>query len=52
MQASGKNVTARLDGSVLAQVEDSSSAYGMAAVGSGWHLSYFDNFTVANNTAH
>lgn len=44
-------MTASLDGQVLTQVQDNSSGYGMAAVGSGWHVAYFQNFTIANNTA-
>ena len=32
---------------VLATVQDAKSAYGMAAVGSGWHDAWFDNFAVA-----
>jgi hypothetical protein len=42
----GPTVTASWDGDVLAQISDSKSAYGMAAVGSGWHEAFFDNFKV------
>lgn len=44
--AKGAAVTASWDGEVLAQISDDKSAHGMAAMGSGWHASWFDNFRV------
>jgi hypothetical protein len=47
VSAKGGAVTASWDGQVLASVTDDKSGYGMAAVGSGWHAAWFDNFEVA-----
>jgi hypothetical protein len=44
--ARGGAVTASWDGALLASITDGSSGYGMAAVGSGWHEAWFDNFSV------
>jgi hypothetical protein len=47
LTASGQSVSARLNGATLASVAgDGSSAYGMAAFGSGWHTAWFDDFAV------
>lgn len=51
VQAAGSRITAFLDNVTLATLTDTSSSYGMAAVGSGWHVAYFKNFAVTNNTA-
>jgi hypothetical protein len=51
LQAAGSRITAFLDNVTLATLTDTSSSYGMAAVGSGWHVAYFQNFAVRNNTA-
>ena len=42
----GTNVTATLNDAVLVSVTDSRSTAGMVAIGSGWHLSWFDDFNV------
>jgi hypothetical protein len=47
VRAVGGTVTASWEGAVLATVQDAKSAYGMAALGSGWHDAWFDNFAVA-----
>jgi len=47
LTASGQSVSASLNGATLASVAgDGSSAYGMAAFGSGWHTAWFDDFAV------
>ena len=51
VSCAGQSVTASLDGTALATVTDSSSAFGMTAIGSSWSKSWFDNFSVRNNTA-
>ena len=52
VSCAGSRISASLDGVVLASVTDAaaSSAYGMAAFGSSWTKSYFDNFRIANNS--
>ena len=47
--AAGGVVTARWAGAQLAQVNDAKglSGHGMAALGSGWHEAWFDNFSVS-----
>jgi len=47
VSAKGSVVTAVWDGVQLAQVTDTQSTHGMAALGSGWHEAWFDNFAVA-----
>jgi hypothetical protein len=45
--AKGTTITAAWAGTTLATITgDSKSGYGMAAVGSGWHNAWFDNFAV------
>jgi len=44
--AKGNNISATLSNTLLASIIDSSSGYGMAALGSGWHEAWFDNFAV------
>ena len=39
----GSNVTASLDGAVLAQVTDTTTSFGNVAIGSGWHAAWFDD---------
>jgi hypothetical protein len=46
VSAKGDAVTASWDGVVLASVTATNSGYGMAAIGSGWHVAWFDNFDV------
>lgn len=46
VSAKGTAITASWDGVVLASISDTSSGYGMAALGSGWHEAWFDNFVV------
>lgn len=48
----GKQVTGTVDGVVVGTVADTHATYthGMVAIGSGWHLAYFDNFTVDAKT--
>ena len=48
----GKQVTGTVDGVVVGTVADTNATYthGMVAIGSGWHLAYFDNFTVDAKT--
>ena len=43
----GSKITASVDGKVVAAVTDTTHLHGMAAVGSGWHLAYFDDFSLA-----
>jgi galactosylceramidase len=42
----GKQIEARLDGTVLASVEDETHTHGMFALGTGWNLIQFDNLRV------
>jgi hypothetical protein len=48
----GTKVTGTVDGKVVGQVNDRNATftYGMVAIGSGWHVAYFDNFTVNAQT--
>ena len=48
----GKQVTGTVDGVVVGTVADTNVTYtlGMVAIGSGWHLAYFSNFTVDAKT--
>eukprot|EP00729_Bicosta_minor_P001071 gene1071-29945_t len=48
----GKQVTGTVDGVVVGTVADTKVTYthGMVAIGSGWHLAYFSNFTVDAKT--
>jgi len=48
----GKQVTGTVDGKVVGTVTDTNATYthGMVAIGSGWHIAYFDNFTVNAKT--
>ena len=45
----GTKVTGTVDGKMVGQVNDINATFthGMVAVGSGWHVAYFDNFSVA-----
>jgi hypothetical protein len=53
VSCAGNVISASLDGALLASVTDTakSSAYGMAAFGSSWTKSWFDNFKIANDSA-
>jgi hypothetical protein len=51
LQMADTAVTALLDGAVLGTANDSTTAYGMAGIGCGWHEAWFDDFAVGNNTA-
>jgi hypothetical protein len=51
VECAGQRVSASLDGVVLATVSDASSGFGMTAFGSSWTKSWFDNFSVKNNTS-
>ena len=42
----GDTVTGMVDGVQVGSVVNATLGHGMVAVGSGWHLAYFDNFTV------
>ncbi len=42
----GSQITAVVDGKVVGSATDSTYKKGLAGLGCGWHLSYFDNFTV------
>ena len=52
VSCAGTRISASLDGIQLASVTDTaaSSAFGMAAFGSSWTKSWFDNFKVSNNS--
>ena len=41
--AKGSTISASWDGATLASVTDTSSAFGMVAMGGGWHEAWFDN---------
>ena len=43
---SGAKITATLDGTQLASVNDSSHTHGMFALGTGWNKAQFDNLAV------
>ena len=45
--AKGTTVSASLDGVQLASITATSSSFGMAALGSGWHAAWFDSFQVS-----
>ncbi len=42
----GSQITASMDGHVVARLTDSSHRHGMAGVGSGWNVAEFDKFAV------
>lgn len=50
VETKGTTITASINGAQVASVVDSSSAYGMVAIGSSWVKSWFDQFSVKNNT--
>jgi hypothetical protein len=43
----GDSIKASVDGRVVSQVTDTKFKHGMVAIGSGWHLAYFDDFSIA-----
>lgn len=43
---SGQKIAATVNGKQVTSLSDSTFAYGLAAVGSGWHDAYFDNFAI------
>jgi hypothetical protein len=45
----GSQITARLDGRILASVTDSSHAHGMFGIGCGWTRTQFANLAVSKN---
>ena len=49
MAVVGNVVSGSVDGNVVGSVTDTKGtyAYGMVAVGSGWHVAYYDNFSVS-----
>jgi len=44
--AAGTTLTAAIDGTVVATVEDSSFPVGWAALTTGWHIAQFANFSM------
>jgi hypothetical protein len=50
IKVNSTNITPSLNGVALTTVSDSSSGYGMVAVGSGWHHTWVDNLSIANST--
>ena len=50
IETKGTSISASINGVQVASVVDSSSAYGMAAIGSSWTKSWFDQFSVKNGT--
>lgn len=46
LEMSGSKITPSVDGKSLGTVETDTFKHGMAAVGSGWHKSYFDDFVL------
>ena len=47
LEVAGDSITASVDGKKVASVTDAKFQHGMVAVGSGWHLAYFDDFSIA-----
>ena len=47
LRMSGSSLTPSVNGKVLGVYKDSRFTAGMAALGCGWHESYFDRFSVA-----
>ena len=45
--AKGSAITATWAGATLASVTDTKGAYGMVAIGSGWHEAWFDNVRIS-----
>jgi len=52
MQFKGAVIEASIDGRLLAKVHDTTFLFGMAAVGSGWHQAWFDNFAIEPISDH
>ena len=50
----GNTLTGTVDGKVAGVYTDEQSRFthGMVAIGSGWHVAYFDNFTVNATTSN
>jgi hypothetical protein len=46
----GTTVTGWVDGIQVGSVQNGTLTHGMAAIGSGWHVAFFDNFTVNATT--
>ena len=47
LEVVGSSITASVDGQKVAAVTDTKYQHGMVALGSGWHLAYFDSFSIA-----
>ena len=50
LDVAGVVATGSVDGNVVGSCNATAFTHGMAAVGSGWHVAYFDNFTVNATT--